>query len=110
MSVLLWNVGTLVEKLRRDARSTALSASLCSGLCILSSAATAQTSFEDEKARLIAAIEAAGCVVHEGNHETILREATMTPEQGRLVVTFLMDTGQAEPLDDDLRLTTGNCR
>ncbi|MGI1660962.1 hypothetical protein ACRDNQ_01875 [Palleronia sp. KMU-117] len=109
MSGLPRDFGAFVEGRLGDAGQTALSAALCAGLCLLSSAAVAQTSFEDERERLIAAIEAAGCIVHEGNHEAILREARMTPAQGSLVVTFLMDTGQAEPLGDDLRLTTGNC-
>lgn len=110
MSGLLCNFGTLIGKTRRDARAPVLSAALCCGVCLSSSAAIAQTSFEDQRDRLVAAIEAAGCVVHEGNHESILQEARLTPEEGSLVVTVLMDTGQAEPLGDDPRLTTANCR
>lgn len=69
----------------------------------------ADTDFESQKQRLVAAIEAAGCIVHENNHAAILQAANLTPEQGRAIVTQMMDRGEAEPLDDDLRLKTSGC-
>ena len=69
----------------------------------------ADTDFESQKQRLVAAIEAAGCIVHENNHAAILLAANLTPEQGRAIVTQMMDRGEAVPLDDDLRLKTSGC-
>lgn len=69
----------------------------------------ADTDFESQKQRLVAAIEAAGCIVHENNHAAILIAANLTPDQGRAIVTQMMDRGEAEPLDDDLRLKTSGC-
>ena len=69
----------------------------------------ADTDFESQKQRLVAAIEAAGCIVHENNHAAILLAANLTPEQGRAIVTQMMDRGEAVPLDDDLQLKTSGC-
>ena len=69
----------------------------------------ADTDFESQKKRLVAAIEAAGCIVHENNHAAILLAANLTPEQGRAIVTQMMDRGEAVPLDDDLQLKTSGC-
>lgn len=69
----------------------------------------ADTDFESQKQRLVAAIEAAGCIVHENNHAAILLAANLTPDQGRAIVTQMMDRGEAVPLDDDLRLKTSGC-
>lgn len=69
----------------------------------------ADTDFESQKQRLVVAIEAAGCIVHENNHAAILQVANLTPDQGRAIVTQMMDRGEAVPLDDDLRLKTSGC-
>lgn len=69
----------------------------------------ADTDFESQKQRLVAAVEAAGCIVHENNHAAILLAANLTPDQGCAIVTQMMDRGEAVPLDDDLRLKTSGC-
>jgi hypothetical protein len=83
---------------------------LFGAICLLAPAAAAQADFADQKDRLVTAIEAAGCIVHDGNEAAILRAARLTPAQGSVVVSFLMQTGEAEPFGDDLRLKTGGCR
>jgi hypothetical protein len=87
-----------------------LRAALCGAIWLLAPAAGAQADFADQKDRLVAAIEAAGCIVHDGNEAAILRAAKLTPVQGSVVVSFLMQTGEAEPFGDDLRLKTGACK
>jgi len=82
---------------------------LFGAICLLAPAAAAQGDFADQKDRLVAAIEAAGCVVHDGNEAAILRAARLTAAQGSVVVSFLMQTGEAEPFGDNLRLRTGAC-
>lgn len=77
--------------------------------CLVGSGAAANTDFIAQKQRLVAAIEAAGCIVHEENHADILIAANLTPEQGRVIVTDMMGRGEAEPLGDDLRLKTSGC-
>ncbi len=83
---------------------------VCAALGLAGSAAMAQTTFADQKDRLVAAIEAAGCIVHEGNHEAILVEADLTPDQGSVIVMQMMEVGEAVPQGDDLRLRTGECK
>jgi hypothetical protein len=83
---------------------------LFGAICLLAPAAAAQADFADQKDRLVKAIEAADCIVHDGNEAAILRAARLTPAQGSVVVSFLMQTGEAEPFGDDLRLKTGGCQ
>jgi hypothetical protein len=87
-----------------------LSGLLCAAGLFVSSAANAQDDFEAQKKRLVAAIEAAGCVVNESNQGQILAQSGLTPDQGSVVVNQLMDEGAAEPAGENLRLTAGGCR
>lgn len=87
-----------------------LSALLCAAGLFVSSAAYAQDDFEAQKKRLVAAIEAAGCVVNETNQGQILAQSGLTPDQGSVIVNQLMDEGEAEPAGNNLRLKAGGCR
>lgn len=77
--------------------------------CLSGPVAAADTYYNAQKQRLVAAIEAAGCIVHEENHADILIAANLTPEQGSIIVADMMGRGEAEPLGDDLRLKTSGC-
>lgn len=79
-------------------------------VCAAASAAQAQADFTDQRNRLVAAIEAAGCFVNDRNEAAILRAAGLTAAQGSAVVSYLMQTGEAVPFGDDLRLKTGACK
>lgn len=74
----------------------------------LAAPATAQSA--DRVAAFLEVVEAAGCVIHEGNNGAILAKLGMTPAEGTQIVTLLMADGRAVPQDDDLRITTGGCR
>ena len=74
---------------------------------IAASAASAQA--PDRVAILVAAIEDAGCVVHEDNEAEVLESTGMTAAEASAIVKMLMSTGQAVPQDDDLRLVIGKC-
>lgn len=89
---------------------TGLRLSLCAGILFAATAATAQTEYDEQKKRLVAAIEAAGCVVDQSNQALILEVAGLTPDQGGAIVDQLMDDGEAEPAGDNLRLRAGSCR
>lgn len=82
----------------------------CAALCAAASAAQAQADFAQQKTRLVAAIEAAGCIVNDKNEAAILRASGLTAAQGSVVVSALMQTGEAVPFGDDLRLNTGACK
>lgn len=86
-----------------------LRGTICAGTYFAASAAMAQTSSSDQKERLVAAIEAAGCIVNELNQATILVAADLSPDQGSVIVNQMMDVGEAEPFGDDLRLRTAGC-
>ena len=64
---------------------------------------------EDRVAILVTAIESAGCIVNEANQAAVLAATGMTEEEAGAIVLLLLDTGRAEPIGDDLKLTTGNC-
>lgn len=83
---------------------------VCAAVCAAAPAAQAQADFSNQRNRLVAAIEVAGCIVHDGNEAAILRAAGLTAAQGRVVVSYLMQTGEAVPFGDDLRLKTGACK
>ena len=87
-----------------------LSGLLCAAGLFVAGAANAQDDYEEQKKRLVAAIEAAGCVVNETNQGQILTQSGLTPDQGSVIVNQLMDEGEAEPAGDNLRLTAGACR
>ncbi len=84
--------------------------SIRAAVLFAATAATAQTSLSDQKERLVAAIEAAGCIVNELNQAAILVEAGLTPEQGGVIVNQMMDISEAVPFGDDLRLNTAGCQ
>lgn len=88
---------------------TCLRGTICVATLCAASAAMAQTSSSDQKERLVAAIEAAGCIVNELNHAAILAAANLSPEQGSVIVNQMMDVGEAEPFGNDLRLKTAGC-
>ena len=83
---------------------------ICATIFFAATAAMAQTGFGDQKERLVKAIEAAGCVVNELNQAAILAEAGLTPAQGSVIVSQMMDVGEAVPFGDDLRLRTAGCQ
>jgi len=83
---------------------------ICAAILFPATGAIAQNSFNDQKQRLVTAIEAAGCIVNELNQAAILVEAGLTPEQGSVIVNQMMDVGEAVPFGDDLRLTTAGCQ
>lgn len=87
-----------------------LRGTICATILFAATAATAQTGINTQKVRLVAAIEAAGCIVNERNHAAILVEAGLTPDQGSIIVSQMMSVGEAEPFGDDLRLKTGRCQ
>ncbi|MEX0969669.1 MAG: hypothetical protein WD046_04385 [Paracoccaceae bacterium] len=87
-----------------------LRGTICAAILFATNAAMAQTSFSDQKVRLVAAIEAAGCIVNELNQAGILVEVGLTPEQGGVIVKQMMDVGEAVPFGDDLRLNTAECQ
>ncbi len=76
--------------------------------CILATTAHAQETAQEH--RLIAAIEAAGCVVTEANEAAILAAAQLDENVAMAIVKLWMSDGRAIPQDDDLRLVTGACK
>lgn len=87
-----------------------LSGLLCAAGLLVASVAHAQDDFEEQKKRLIVAIESAGCVVNESNQAQILTQSGLTQDQGSVIVNYLMDEGEAEPAGDNMRLKVGGCR
>ena len=79
---------------------------VCAAVCAQAPAALAQADFTDQRNWLVAAIEAAGCIVHDGTEAAILRAASLTAAQGSVVVSYLMQTGEVVPFGDGLRLKT----
>lgn len=59
---------------------------------------------------LIAAIEAAGCLVHEGNQASVLAASGLTEDEAGAIVMMMMTDGRAVPDGDNLRLVTGDCQ
>lgn len=99
-----------MSRLFIEPMSILFSGTTCAAICLAAPAAMAQADLSAQKNRLIAAIEAAGCIVNERNQAAILVEADLTPEQGGIIVNQMMDIGEAEPFGDDLRLKTGDCQ
>ncbi len=62
-----------------------------------------------DQQRLIAAIEANGCVITEKNNRAILRAAGMNEAEGREAVFALFGAGKLKPQGDDMKLVTGKC-
>lgn len=82
-------------------------AAICVTPMLWAGAASAQTA--SEVARLIAAIEDAGCVVTALNESAVLQASGLTEQTAMSIVSLMMADGRAVPQDDDLRLTTGKC-
>ena len=73
-------------------------------------ASTAQAG-EAENAALMAAIEAAGCVVTVENGDAVTRAAGLNDQQVYDAVAALYDTGQVRlEADGSMRLITGACK
>jgi hypothetical protein len=64
----------------------------------------------EDVARLLAAIEKAGCRVTEANNAEVLKQSGLTEEQAGAIVDHWFETGEAAPDDSDLVLKTGNCK
>ena len=60
-------------------------------------------------ARLVQAIQVAGCVVTEVNQGTVLKEAEMDETEAGVIVSMLIDDGKAVFVDNGLHLKTGTC-
>ncbi len=78
-------------------------------LALLAGATTARAQESADFARLIAAIEDAGCVVHDDNEKDVLAASGLTEGQAAAIVLTMMQDGRAIPQNDDLRLMTGKC-
>lgn len=82
-------------------------AATIAALALIASPLAAQDA--ERIAQFLAVVEAAGCVIDEANNLDILRQLSMTEDEGGRIVMILMTDGRAVPQDDDLRITTGPC-
>lgn len=83
-----------------------LQAPICAATVCAASPVMAQSGFGDQKERIVAAIKAAGCIVHAADQVAILVDAGLCLDQGSGIANRMMDVGEAEPFADDLRLET----
>jgi hypothetical protein len=71
---------------------------------------TAQAAGTDEqKAALIAAIEANGCLVTGENAQAVMTAAALDPATAESIINDLGEAGMAEKTEAGLKLKTANC-